>query len=225
MNQNNITHYGATEDGHDLFKEVWSFAIQHSDHTYLVSWALANNGHDEYDYGYLLAFKDGVLFNNYEDNDDISAAVAAAIEFRIVQLRAEYPLFHCEKDGQLSWREQVKNAIESIAIRSFTQEYVGQKSFMGLYVQDVAKILDISLDHAWDMAEELIREKRIGLNDSIFIPFDRYAANQQRLKEQTGHVDFSSYDTEWKCRFCGATGDFQYDPQPQSIECVANKYI
>lgn len=222
---NNIARYDTTVDGTAQYKEVWYFSIQHDQHTYGIAWALANDGHGNYDWGVLLAFKDNILLNRYDDDNDVLAAVHAAVEFRIVQLRKDYPLTYSSTDGHLSRAEQIKNAIESLAQRSFAQEYVGQKSSLGLYVQDVAKILHLELDTAWDAVESLVAEKRVGLNDFILIPFERYALRQKQLAEQTGHSKFESYDTEWHCNFCGAHGDFQDDPQPQDIECIEGKYV
>lgn len=61
----------------------------------------------------------------------------------------------------------VKTKMIELAIMSAKGEFIGQHSSMGLYLQEISQILDISFSSLYDMAVELVAAKKLKLFGNI----------------------------------------------------------
>jgi len=70
---------------------------------------------------------------------------------------------------------QQKTAVLELAERSFKKEFLGQYSDELLYLQTVARILQLPEPSIFEAAQELVSEGLVGLSGNILVPFDENA--------------------------------------------------
>jgi len=194
----------------------WVLGITIDDVAYEVIWmriTRVEDNYSEHHFGVYLKGSDKALSSQDPFIEPLKEAASA---FRIAQLQKELgnKEFFLEK-------KKSKKVILELAERSFQGDYLGQYSNDNLYLQTVAKVLDIPLADVGKYVGELINEKKIGLTGAILIPYETYAANKQEALVRTGHKDFSSSDMGgWSCNYCGNNAWPEDDVNPLSIPCV-----
>jgi hypothetical protein len=67
---------------------------------------------------------------------------------------------------------QQKAAVLELAERSFKKEFLGQYSDEMLYLQTVARILQLPESSIFEAAQELVAESKVGLIGNILVPFE-----------------------------------------------------
>jgi hypothetical protein len=185
----------------------WKLELTFDGITYLYEW------YEEYYksnpvgyYGKITATDTGEDIRN---NEIAKFVTAAAIAFRVEQIRAERKSL----DIALHRPDALKNLIMQYVERAQKGEFLGQYNIQIFYVQHVAALLDLPMSYVSDLVAELIQEERVGLTGNIFITYEEYAEDRKRAYEDTGHKSFFASDWGyWSCGACGNSGDPE-DPE------------
>lgn len=141
---------------------------------------------------------------------------AAASAFRVSELRRGLKLNSIDMFSD----ESKKKAILDLFYDSQRGKYIGQTSHNSLvYVQDISELLRLNLRVALRYFQELIEEKKIGLNGMILTSYSTYEESRVRQEKQTGHKSISISDFGyWYCATCKQRGDDYSDPSDYKCE-------
>lgn len=189
----------------------WSFDIEYSNMRYRYEWK------EHFHNGNSLGYSGSVLnLTNKESTDNdltenniwIEKAVSnAAAAFRYVQLRDD---FFNSQNTLTDFEKKILDLYE----KNKDGMYLGQATNNGLlYVQDIAKILDITFQFAIKEVGLMVEKGLIGTQGMILIDHEDYLQSFSLAEKRNGHKRFSSSDFGWwSCRACNQNGDDWTNP-------------
>lgn len=148
---------------------------------------------------------------------------AAASAFRVSQLRLELKVREISnlfESRDKAFAEKILELFE----RNQSGDYLGQSSNNDLfYVQDAAKILDLSMKQVLSIVDQLVNDGKLGLNGMILVPHEDYTAAFTYWEEATGHKRLSVGDFgNWFCAHCNRHGDEYENPVDFPCESPLN---
>ena len=158
----------------------WIFTVTANNRTVNVIWAgYANENIETHR---LIVVEDGMELRQEENIPLVDAAIA----FRFAELREEYRtssnsmleafVLNSNETNLESWFYNHRmEVLFKLAEQSFKQKFVGQRSNESLFLQDVGALLNVPMDKMWEMSEDFIADKKLGLFGAIIIPYTNYA--------------------------------------------------
>lgn len=151
------------------------------------------------------------------NSTEVELVVTAAEALRTAQVRNEI------KADFIFEKEEIKEAILRYFDRASKGEYLGQPTGGLLYVGNIADILSFPVGYVRDFVEDLIEDKRIGLNGDILIPYKDYMETFKYWFDKTGHKRLTVSDFGgWYCTECGqvGSGDESETSDPKKFPCI-----
>jgi hypothetical protein len=205
---------GLTYDRH------WFLKISFDSRSYIVAWenvtSVQYGNSDHYLNVYELVGGIEVSVGNGNPSAVEDSLIRAAQAFRKSEVGKGYDhnMLFLNEDKAKDWVMDIVN-------RAFAGEYMGQYRNENFYTQDVLDILGISYNSSFNkIFNELIEEKRVGLNGNIFISYDQYKENRAYAKESSGHLNYHVNDYgDWFCDYCGNNADSQEGISPTAVPC------
>jgi hypothetical protein len=177
------------------YTENWTMTLNHDGTEYRVVWAELTDG-DERE---LIVLRDGEYVQRGDDiapaKDAATAFRISQLQreydidpFTILSNQNTDDLdfdldndllgFEDETEDELEagnsddeFMSQRKAAVLELAERSFKKEFLGQYSDELLYLQTVARILQLPESSIFEAAQELVAESKVGLSGNILVPF------------------------------------------------------
>lgn len=193
--------------------------VRHANATWLGEWvSYMIDGKESKDRWLKLQKKVDGQFVSIENLDDVTTRIQREVEEHLCELREEELR---EEYGVLAPDADKLSIAEKILTDTWNGKWMGQTLSYYFYMENLARLLNITFMEASTIVDSLYRKKVAGLNGLIIVPWQEERDANALLEKRTGHkqLKLADFDGIWHCDYCMQHGE-EGGLRPEETACV-----